>query len=71
MLNNMFMERFGWKVRNGVFCYLKDLKIEEANIKLYNIEVFTNKISYIQNFNMNFSNDKADVLIHLTQWQYW
>lgn len=29
------------------------------------------EISYIQNFNMNFSNDKADVLIHLTQWQYW
>lgn len=29
------------------------------------------EVSYIQNFNMNFSNDKADVLIHLTQWQYW
>ncbi len=29
------------------------------------------EISYIQNFNMSFSNDKADVLIHLTQWQYW
>ena len=29
------------------------------------------EISYMQNFNMNFSNDKADVLIHLTQWQYW
>ena len=27
--------------------------------------------SYQLNFNMNFSNDKADVLIHLTQWQYW
>ena len=29
------------------------------------------EVSYIQNFNMSFSNDKADVLIHLTQWQYW
>ena len=29
------------------------------------------EISYMKNFNMNFSNDKADVLIHLTQWQYW
>ena len=25
----------------------------------------------MQNFNMTFSNNKADVLIHLTQWQYW
>ena len=25
----------------------------------------------MQNFNMGFSNNKADVLIHLTQWQYW
>jgi len=25
----------------------------------------------MQNFNMSFSNNKADVLIHLTQWQYW
>jgi len=29
------------------------------------------EISYMQNFNMSFSNNKADVLIHLTQWQYW
>ena len=29
------------------------------------------EVSYIQNFNMSFSNNKADVLIHLTQWQYW
>ena len=29
------------------------------------------EVSYIQNFNMSFSNDKSDVLIHLTQWQYW
>ncbi len=29
------------------------------------------EISYIQNFNMSFSNNKSDVLIHLTQWQYW
>jgi heme/copper-type cytochrome/quinol oxidase subunit 2 len=29
------------------------------------------EISYMQNFNMTFSNNKADVLIHLTQWQYW
>ncbi len=27
--------------------------------------------SYMQNFNMGFSNNKTDVLIHLTQWQYW
>lgn len=25
----------------------------------------------MQNFNMGFSNNKVDVLIHLTQWQYW
>ena len=25
----------------------------------------------MQNFNMGFSNNKSDVLIHLTQWQYW
>jgi len=25
----------------------------------------------MQNFNMSFSNNRADVLIHLTQWQYW
>jgi len=25
----------------------------------------------MHNFNMGFSNNKADVLIHLTQWQYW
>ena len=25
----------------------------------------------MQNFNVGFSNNKADVLIHLTQWQYW
>ncbi len=25
----------------------------------------------MQNFNMSFSNNKSDVLIHLTQWQYW
>lgn len=29
------------------------------------------EVSYMQNFNMGFSNNKADVLIHLTQWQYW
>jgi heme/copper-type cytochrome/quinol oxidase subunit 2 len=29
------------------------------------------EVSYMQNFNMSFSNNKADVLIHLTQWQYW
>lgn len=29
------------------------------------------EVSYMQNFNMGFSNSKADVLIHLTQWQYW
>jgi heme/copper-type cytochrome/quinol oxidase subunit 2 len=29
------------------------------------------EVSYMQNFNMTFSNNKADVLIHLTQWQYW
>lgn len=29
------------------------------------------EISYMQNFNMGFSNNKTDVLIHLTQWQYW
>ncbi len=29
------------------------------------------EISYMQNFNMGFSNNKVDVLIHLTQWQYW
>lgn len=25
----------------------------------------------MQNFNMTFSNNKSEVLIHLTQWQYW
>lgn len=25
----------------------------------------------MQNFNMGFSNNKSDILIHLTQWQYW
>ena len=25
----------------------------------------------MQNFNMGFSNNKSEVLIHLTQWQYW
>lgn len=29
------------------------------------------EVSYMQNFNMTFSNNKSDVLIHLTQWQYW
>ncbi len=29
------------------------------------------EVSYMQNFNMSFSNNRADVLIHLTQWQYW
>ena len=29
------------------------------------------EISYLNNFNMTFSNHKSDVLIHLTQWQYW
>jgi len=29
------------------------------------------EVSYMQNFNMSFSNNKSDVLIHLTQWQYW
>ena len=29
------------------------------------------EVSYMQNFNMGFSNNKSDVLIHLTQWQYW
>ena len=29
------------------------------------------EVSYMQNFNMSFSNNKADILIHLTQWQYW
>jgi heme/copper-type cytochrome/quinol oxidase subunit 2 len=29
------------------------------------------EISYMQNFNLGFSNNKVDVLIHLTQWQYW
>lgn len=29
------------------------------------------EISYMQNFNTGFSNNKVDVLIHLTQWQYW
>ena len=29
------------------------------------------EVSYIQNFNMSFSNNKSDILIHLTQWQYW
>jgi len=29
------------------------------------------ELSYIDNFNMGFSNTKSDVLIHLTQWQYW
>ena len=29
------------------------------------------EVSYMQNFNMSFSNNKSDVLIHLNQWQYW
>lgn len=29
------------------------------------------EISYMENFNMGFSNNKTDVLVHLTQWQYW
>ena len=29
------------------------------------------EVSYLNNFNMTFSNNKSDVLIHLTQWQYW
>lgn len=29
------------------------------------------EVSYMKNFNMSFSNNKSDVLIHLTQWQYW
>jgi len=29
------------------------------------------EVSYMQNFNMSFSNNKSDILIHLTQWQYW
>lgn len=29
------------------------------------------ELSYIDNFNMGFSNTKSDILIHLTQWQYW
>lgn len=29
------------------------------------------EVSYLQNFNMGFSNTKSDILIHLTQWQYW
>ena len=29
------------------------------------------EISYIQNFNAGFTNNKSDVLIHLSQWQYW
>jgi hypothetical protein len=29
------------------------------------------EISYMQNFNMGWTNNKTDVLIHLTQWQYW
>ena len=29
------------------------------------------EVSYLQNFNMTFTNNKSDVLIHLTQWQYW
>ena len=29
------------------------------------------EVSYIQNFNMGFTNHRADVLIHLTQYQYW
>jgi len=24
-----------------------------------------------QNFNVGFTNMKSDVLVHLTQWQYW
>ena len=27
--------------------------------------------SYMNNFNMGYSNNKTDILIHLTQWQYW
>lgn len=29
------------------------------------------EISFQTNFNLNFSNTKSDVLIHLSQWQYW
>ena len=29
------------------------------------------EISYMQNFNAGFTNNKSDVLIHLSQWQYW
>ena len=29
------------------------------------------ELSYQPNFNISFSNTKADVLIHLSQWQYW
>ncbi len=29
------------------------------------------EISYQNNFNMTFTNNKSDILIHITQWQYW
>ena len=29
------------------------------------------EVSFHTNFHLNFSNTKSDVLIHLSQWQYW
>ena len=29
------------------------------------------EVTYQTNFNINFSNTKSDILIHLAQWQYW
>ena len=29
------------------------------------------EISFLSNFHVGFNNTKSDILIHLTQWQYW
>ena len=62
MLNDMFVERFGWKVRNGVFCYLVDVSKDKLSSTHYGTEYLMFPIG---DFKYVFSTEFSDLFYYI------